>query len=82
MTAVAVDVQNYVTSDEADNSNNDVNHNDSTPRSKKSKGMHAGVALYQCNYNTIGLENFLSSLAVPVDPYNQLAIANCTYPRV
>jgi len=69
-TAAAVDVRNRVTSNEADDSNDDVNHNDSTPpRPKKSKGMHAGAALYKCKYNTIWAREFPFITPVPGDPY-------------
>lgn len=70
-TAAAVNVRN-VSSSEADDSNvnDDINHNDSTlPRPKKSKGMHAGAALYKCKYNTIWAREFPFITAVPGDPY-------------
>ena len=66
-TAAAVDVLN-VTSDEADDSNDDIMVT-TPPRPKKSKGMHAGAALYKCRYNTVWVREFPFIAAVPGDPY-------------
>ena len=39
------------------------------PRPKKSKGTHAGAALYKCKYNVVWAREFPFIAPVPGDPY-------------
>ena len=61
-------VRNADDHDEADHFN-ERDDCSTPPRPKKSKGMHAGAAVYKCKYNAIWAREFSFITAVPGDPY-------------
>ena len=70
----AAGVRNADDHDEAD----DLDEDDdcpTPPRPKKSKGIHAGAALYKCKYNAIWAREFpfITAHAVPGDPYRYVS---------